>query len=178
MLVQFRRCNSDLDYASFTLCFLQNRHAFSQSFSLADSIIHLLGFLSNSQVILIEEGHSKVIGWGHYQFMNTEREIAPDGETAFIHSVFVSPDYRSSRVFLRGFRYLAEQVQTATHGVRYVEFCARCEDDYLNRLYSKFAQVVGEQEGHFGQENIYRVELSRLVTYLGMTKQPIDGKET
>lgn len=178
MLVQFRSCNSDLDYAQFTLFFLQNRHAFSPSFSLADSLIHLLGFLSDSQVILIEEGSTKVIGWGHYQFMNAEREAAPDGETAFIHSVFVSLDYRSSRVFLWGFRYLAEQIQAVNHQARYVEFCARCEDDYLNRLYSKFAQVVGEQEGHFGQENIYRVELSRLVAYLGMTKQPIDGKET
>lgn len=103
MLVQFRSCNSDLDYAQFTLFFLQNRHAFSPSFSLADSLIHLLGFLSDSQVILIEEGSTKVIGWGHYQFMNAEREAAPDGETAFIHSVFVSLDYRSSRVFLRGF---------------------------------------------------------------------------
>lgn len=169
MHVQFRRCTSDHDFAQFTLFFLRNRLEFNQVFSLTDSLVHILTFLPDSHLILIEEEQGKLIGWGHYQYVTAERQPDPEGEVCYIHSVIVEEKYRSSRVFLNGFRFLLRQVQEENAQVKQVTFCAAAEHVYLNRLYSKFAQVAGEQEGYHGQENIYMAEMNQLAAYLGLT---------
>ncbi|MCC8435156.1 GNAT family N-acetyltransferase [Brevibacillus sp. M2.1A] len=168
MHVQFRKCTSDHDFAQFTLFFMRNRLEFSRMFSLSDTLAHILTFLPDSHLILIEGERGKLVGWGHYQYMTAERQPDPEGEICYIHSVIVEEKYRKSRVFLKGFRYLIRQVQTENAQVKQVTFCADAEHAYLNRLYSKFAQVAGEQEGYYGQENIYMSEINQLASYLGM----------
>ncbi|WP_260506948.1 GNAT family N-acetyltransferase [Brevibacillus brevis] len=137
-------------------------------FSLSDTLAHILTFLPDSHLILIEGERGKLVGWGHYQYMTAERQPDPEGEICYIHSVIVEEKYRRSRVFLKGFRYLIRQVQTENAQVKQVTFCADAEHAYLNRLYAKFAQVAGEQEGYYGQENIYMSEINQLASYLGM----------
>lgn len=168
MHVQFRKCTSDHDFAQFTLFFMRNRLEFSRMFSLSDALAHILTFLPDSHLILIEDERGKLVGWGHYQYMTAERQPDPEGEICYIHSVIVEEKYRRSRVFLKGFRYLIRQVQTENAQVKQVTFCADAEHAYLNRLYAKFAQVAGEQEGYYGQENIYMSEINQLASYLGM----------
>ncbi|NRR22047.1 GNAT family N-acetyltransferase [Brevibacillus sp. MS2.2] len=168
MHVHFRKCTSDNDFAQFTLFFMRNRLEFSRMFSLSDTLAHILTFLPDSHLILIEDEGGKLVGWGHYQYVTAERQPDPEGEFCYIHSVIVEEKYRRSRVFLKGFRHLIRQVQEENEHVKQVTFRADANHVYLNRLYSKFAQVAGEQEGYYGQENIYMAEINQLASYLGM----------
>ncbi|NRS52020.1 GNAT family N-acetyltransferase [Brevibacillus sp. HB2.2] len=168
MHVQFRKCTSDNDFAQFTLFFMRNRLEFSRMFSLSDTLVHILTFLPDSHLILIEDERGKLIGWGHYQYLTADRQSDPEGEICYIHSVIVEEKYRRSRVFLKGFRHLIRQVQEENEHVKQVTFHADANHVYLNRLYSKFAQLAGEQEGYYGQENIYLSEINQLASYLGM----------
>ncbi|WP_282937509.1 GNAT family N-acetyltransferase [Paenibacillus sp. RC67] len=166
MLAHFRQCESDEDLARFTLYFIQNRKDFTSAFTLYDTVDHVLQFVQQSHIILIEDDDGTLIGWGHYRYMDKDHGANPNGEIAFVDSVIVKESYRSSRIFIQGFRYLANQMAEENPEVKLFQFHALSENLYLNRLYSKFAQVIATHEGYHGTENIYSTEFSQLLHYL------------
>ncbi|WP_028552093.1 hypothetical protein [Paenibacillus sp. UNC451MF] len=166
MLVRFRRCEGDEDLARFTLYFIQNRKDFSNDFTLNDTIIHVLEYVRDSHIIMIEDDRQHMIGWGHYCYVDENNEKKPDGEIAFVYSVILKEACRSSRIFWQGFHHMVNQIAEENSNVRHFRFHARQNNTYLNRLYSKFARIIGSREGEYGVDNVYSTEISELLRYL------------
>lgn len=166
MRATFRNCVSAEDYAQFTLYFIRNRQDFSVEFTLCDTLFHIIDSIDQSQIILIFDPMNTVIGWGHYRYVNTQNQHDPAGEIVFVESVIVSKEYRSTRLFVTGLCYLVNQIARENTHVRLLQFRAQEQNVYLNRLYSKFAQISGQHEGNYGMENLYSSEFQRLQSYL------------
>ncbi|MFE5321151.1 GNAT family N-acetyltransferase [Paenibacillus sp. NPDC056579] len=166
MLVRFRRCEGDEDLARFTLYFIRNRNDFSNDFTVHDTLLHVLEEVRDSHIIMIEDDRHHMIGWGHYCYVDENNEKRPDGEIAFVYSVILQEAYRSSRIFWQGFRHMANQIAAENTHVRHFRFHARQDNQYLNRMYSKFARIIGSREGVHGTENVYSTEISELYRYL------------
>ncbi|NME98733.1 GNAT family N-acetyltransferase [Aneurinibacillus aneurinilyticus] len=166
MLAHYRRCESDENYAQFTLFFIRHRTDFNSRFSLYDTLIHVLESIHDSHIILVEDAMNKMIGWCHYRYVTADYQPDPEGEIAFVNSIIVAKEYRSSRLFIQGFRHIVNQITEENSCVKHLQFYAQSDNAYLNRLYSKFASIIGEHEGYHGTENIYSADLDRLLRYL------------
>jgi hypothetical protein len=173
MSAHFRSCTSEEDYVQFTLFFIRNRLDFNRRFSLNDALFNVLETIHDSKIILVVDELDQVVGWGHYQYVTTEHEPDPQGEIVFIHSVILIPEYRSSRVFFTGFRYLVNQIIGENPQVKQVQFFAQMENVYLNRLYAKFARIIGQRDGYHGRENVYATEIGPLSAYLSTGRSTI-----
>lgn len=166
MSIQLKNCIQDEDYVQFTLFFMRNRHEFSNQFTVSDTLYHVLDTIQHSKVILIFNQSDQVVGWGHYQYASPGQEPDPQGEIVFINSVILLEEFRGSRAFFHGFRFLVNQIMEENRHVKQFQFYAQSENEYLNRLYAKFADVIGEREGLYGHENIYSVDILQLAAYL------------
>ncbi|WP_339207024.1 GNAT family N-acetyltransferase [Paenibacillus sp. FSL K6-3182] len=166
MFAHYRKCQSDEDYAQFTLYFIRNRKEFSRQFSLGDALFHVLESIHDSEILLIFDKNEQLIGWGHYRYVNAKYEYDPEGDIVFINSVIVLPSYRSSSLFSQGFRYMLNQIAAENSSVKFVQFHAQIDNAYLNRLYSKFSSVIRQREGYYGMENVYSVDFGQLHDYL------------
>jgi len=98
--------------------------------------------------------------------MTTEGEWQLDGEIAYIDSVILEEKYRSTRLFLQGFRHLTHLMSQENPHIKQVRFNALADNQYIVGLYGKFAQVIGEQEGVFGREYSFSSPFEELLRYL------------
>ncbi|USG63290.1 GNAT family N-acetyltransferase [Brevibacillus ruminantium] len=177
MHATFRSCQSDEDYAKFANYFIRNRKDFHHQFSLSDTLEHILMTSPDSQIILIEDREQKVIGWAHYEYTTNDDEIEAAHETVFVHSVILDKEYRSSWTFIKGFRYMVNQIAEQNRHIGQFQFSALESNVYLNRLYAKFAERTGALEGEYGREFIYSTDFARLYSYLnGMEERTRLGK--
>jgi len=166
MPAHFRRCEGDGDLARFTLYFIEHRADFNTNYSLSDTIAHVLEYIQHSHIIMIENDRKEMIGWGQYHYTDEHMEIKPDGEIAFVQSVNLDKSFRGGRAFLQGFRYMANRIAEENNHVTHFRFHAHSDNLYLNRMYSKFARIVGTQERDYGSDNVYSTEFSHLLRYL------------
>lgn len=154
-------CASDSDYARFARFYLRRSKEFRSQYTIYEAAAHILTTMQGTRILLFENESGELIGFIQYQYVESEA-------TAFIESVILSEEYRSSRVFFEGFRDLARQVCREYAGVKQFRFHALSDNRYLNRLYGKFAAKSGERNGADGTENVYIAELDGLLTYLGI----------
>ncbi|WEK54720.1 MAG: GNAT family N-acetyltransferase [Candidatus Cohnella colombiensis] len=175
MRAHFRVCQSDADLAQYALFFIRHQKEFNHQFSLANSLIHILRTVQHSHYILVLDDSDQVVGWGHYRFLNAEQQHDPHGELAFLDSTILLPAYRGGRTFLQGFRFLVNQISAQNPHVRTVQFHALADNDYLNRLYHKFAHRIGQSEGYHGVENVYETDFQSLMQYL-LTTKSVDNR--
>lgn len=174
MPVQLRRCESDEDYARFTLHFIRNRTEFSSRFLLMDALEYVMHSFQQSHTLLLEGEDGKLCGWVQYRYIEEEEENAPPGsrgDIAFVESVAINPEHRRSRAFFKGFRDLVGRIACENGRVKAVHFHALADNAYLNRLYAKFARPIGEREGYGGTENVYAADINRLLRYLRLAKE-------
>ncbi|WP_020619974.1 hypothetical protein [Paenibacillus daejeonensis] len=165
MSVQFTWCRSDADYARFVLYYIRNRHLFSEQLNLLESLFYVLDSIQRTRILLIQSGET-LIGWGQFGYVNEAYEPDPEGPILFMQSTAVAPDHRSPMLFFLGFREMIGSVIAETPHVREFHFFALRDHTYLNRLYSKFAQIIGQREGMHGEENIYATGMDELKRYL------------
>lgn len=168
MALHYRRCLTDEDRAKYTLYFIRNRADFHPSCSLAEALIHILHVINDAHIIMIEDDSGEMAGWGHYRYLTDNPETGTKGKIAFVESVMLEKQYRSSRQFFIGFRCLISQIADESPDVDTFQFYAREDHGYLNRLYGKFAQVIGKREGYFGIENIFSTRFACLREYLNV----------
>ncbi|GIP33419.1 GNAT family N-acetyltransferase [Paenibacillus sp. J2TS4] len=166
MYSYMKRCESDEDFAQFTLFLIRHSTEFHSRFSFAEALEHFLGIINNCRILLAMDRHNQLIGWVNYWYATADYEFDPHGELAFIDSVIINKEYRSGRVFLKGFQDMICLIAEENRQVKTVQFHALADNAYLNRLYSKFAHIVGSSEGYFGSENVYSTDFDQLLQYL------------
>lgn len=171
MGIHYRVCKNDEDFIEYALFFIRHRKDFSRLFSLSDTLMHVLETIRTSHIILVLDQMDNTIAWMNYRYVTQEYEPHPEGEIAFVDSVIMKESQRSSRLFVNGFRHLVNYIDQENHHVRTFQFHALADNVYLTRLYSKFADIIGQREGYHGTENIFSADFSRLLQYVNRAQK-------
>ncbi|OMF23858.1 hypothetical protein BK133_23500 [Paenibacillus sp. FSL H8-0548] len=170
MLAHYQICQSGTDFAEYTLFFIKHRADFKRQFSLSDTLLHILQASADDKIMLIKSPQNETIGWVHFKYLASSYESDPQGEIAFVDSVIIDNAYRSSRLFIEGFRHLISHIAEENKQVKQFEFHCLASQPYLNRLYSKFATLKAQRECDDELENIYLADFLQLQLYLNTTK--------
>ncbi len=166
MSLHYRRCVRDEDFVTFTRFFIRHRAEFNNGFSLSDIVAHILQCIQVSHVVLIEDNTNNVVGYLHYRFVTPENQPDPGGEIVFIDSAILLKEHRTPLSFTEGFHYILRQIAQENNRVKQVQFRAKADNAYLNRLYAKFAHFIGEYEAYNGTENIYSADFATLYQFI------------
>ncbi len=166
MSEHYRMCESDEDYARYTQFYIRHYQNFSKSYTLTDALLHILGTVSESRIMLILSESEQVIGWGQYRFLDQAELDNSLGATVFIDSVIVDSSNRSNRLFVRGFRQLLQFIEQDNPNVQHITFNALANNDYLNRLYAKFATAAGVREDTDEREHVFTARYDHVKQYL------------
>lgn len=170
MAIVFHVCQNDKDRADYTRYFIKHRAEFNSSFSLGETLLHILQTLGQSHIMIIRNEQEQIIGWMHFNYLNSDYQPDRHGAIAFVDSAIVDEKYRSSRLFLKGLRQLTRHMAAENPHLNRFEFRTPASNRYLNRLYAKFATVIGQIEGYQEIENVYSTHFSHLLLYLNGTK--------
>lgn len=166
MKIEYDFGSSGENLAAFSLYFIRHRKAFSRNFTLEKALLHLLETLSVSELLLLRDEQRAIVGYASFRCQQLDGQPDPQGKVAFVDSVVLEEDHRSSRVFVRSFREMVRYMLENYRGVQLFQFHALADQPYLNRLYGKFAEITGQAEGIHGPENIYTVDIDKLYSYL------------
>ncbi|OKL35310.1 hypothetical protein [Domibacillus mangrovi] len=163
------KCVTEEDYEKFVFFFLHNRHLFDEAFGINYSLFNAIGslylMLGDVNVVLILDEQDEVIGLACYTYGTRENDFE-DQHIVFVDCGVLKPDYRSSLVFFRYFKQLIQQMKEENDDITEFRFYAYRHHTYTQRLYRKFATVIGETEDQFAVKDIFSVEFSRLAQYL------------
>lgn len=152
-------CVQDRDYARFVSYYIDHSHEFDDHYTFHEAIAHLMICLNDSAILLFDDEDGKLQGFILYRYEEA-------GETVFIDSTILSPNYRSSLVFYKGFVDWVRQVMLDHSSIRRVRFHVVADHAYLNRLYAKFAKRIEERDGGSRAEFVYESTFSELKRYL------------
>lgn len=165
MYAYLKHCESDKDYAQFTLFFIRNRTDFHSKLSVQDVLQRVLENIENSQILLAYDSTQSPIAWVQYWYTDEEQGLSSDEVNLFIDSLFIEKKNRSTRTFFKLFSELFNQIAEENKQIKDVRFCALANNKYVNRLYSKFATIVGERESYLGTDNIYSANFKQLLHF-------------
>ncbi|RUL50343.1 MULTISPECIES: hypothetical protein [Lysinibacillus] len=163
------KCQQEEEYERFVYFLLQNRNmfdeAFGVSYSLFDAIGSLYLILGQENVLLILDEQEEMIGFACYTYGTRENQFE-DQHIAFVNCAVLKPNYRRSRAFLYYFKQLTKLMKEEKDDIKEFRFYAYRHHNYTQRLYRKFATVIGEIEDQFAIKDIFSVEFSQLCEYL------------
>lgn len=166
MTIYCKRCATDDDYAKASLFMLQNKTELHPGLSTVDIITLLYYYMTAGSLIMVMDADEHMLAVGAYYMGTPEQEFVDKQRVVLVDNVIVARSYRSTRVFIRGFRYLLSQIIEDNQEVQEFRFVALSENTYLQKLYPKFASFIGSREGTIGTEDIYSVEIHKLRTFL------------
>ncbi|WP_127533947.1 hypothetical protein [Paenibacillus kobensis] len=152
-------CRHDRDYARFVSYFIAQSHQFDDQYTFHEAVAHLMISLHNSRVMLFDDENGRLQAFILYRYEEGDN-------TVFIDSAIVTPEYRSSLEFYRGFGVWARHVMNERSDLSRVRLHVQADHTYLNKLYAKFAKPVGERENNGRAERIYETSFDELLRYL------------
>ncbi|MEK5257424.1 hypothetical protein [Paenibacillus sp. FSL E2-0201] len=156
-----KRCENDADYAKASLFILNNRRDLHPGFTTVDMIALIYSYLSEGQILNIMDINGQVIAIAAY-YQGTPDLHFEDKHVAYVDNVILDRAHRNTRVFIRGFNGLIEQIIQDHPETEEFRFAALNDNAYLQKLYSKFAKLSYTREGELGKENIYSTEISSI----------------
>lgn len=166
MEIHCKRCANDEDYAQVSLFMLKNRRDWHPSFTTVDVVTLVYSYITIGALILVMNTRGETVAFGAYYRGTPELDYQDEQKVVFVDSVIVAREYRSTRVFVRGFQYMLSQMVADNPVVDEFHFVALSENQYLKSLYSKFANYSHSREGSVGMEDVYIVEVSILKAFL------------
>lgn len=167
MSINYKVCTSDEDYAQASLFLIKHRRDLHPSFLVIDMVELIYSYITEGNLIVVTEEEGQVVGMAGYYYGTPELDYSDKHEVVFVDQAIITRSRRSTRVFLRGFQYLANQITQDHPEVHEFRFAALSDNTYLQRLYSKFAAPSYEREGTQGTEQIYSANMKKIQTLLG-----------
>ncbi|UFJ40324.1 hypothetical protein LOK74_20175 [Brevibacillus humidisoli] len=155
-------CQNDAEYEQFARFFLENREDFFRPYSLRVALQLIEKSVEQGNILLGFNDRGEVIGTLVYTIGTREADYL-DEHVVDISLLLLRKDYRKSKLFLHGFRRVADAIGEA--GAEEVRFHATADSPYLRKLYSKFASVVSQKRADTCIEDIYSVKYSDFVHF-------------
>ncbi|UFJ40326.1 hypothetical protein LOK74_20185 [Brevibacillus humidisoli] len=153
-------CQNDSEYEQFARFFLENRREFLHPYSLKAAVHYISKSLRDGKILLGFNERGEVIGTLVFTIGTQECNYLDD-HVVCINFVLLHKNYRKSKLFIHGFRRVAESIgQTGAEEIR---FNANSDSMYLRQLYGKFAGVVSQKQSGTYAEDSYSVKYSDFV---------------
>src|SRR5690554_23711 len=147
MSITCKRCTDDEDYAQACLFMLKNRRALHPGFITLDVISWMYSYITEGNLIQLMDADGCMIGVGCYYYGSPEQDYEDKHEVAYVDNVIIVQSLRSTRLFFRGFHYLLTQIEQDHPEISELRFAAQSSNDYLQKLYAKFATKSYTREG-------------------------------
>lgn len=156
-------CQNDDEYEQFVRFFLEHRGEFLHPYSVKDAIFFIERSIRKEEILLACNERNEAIGFLSYSLGSPDNGYE-DRHVAYISFLLIRQDYRKSTLFLHGLERVIESV--GQKGVNEVRFKASVDNDYLRRLYGKFAAVVSQKKNDNYDEDIYSIPYSDFVRFV------------
>lgn len=121
--------------------------------------------IDQTMILLVTNKDEKPIAAVSYSYGTRENQFE-DSDVVFIDCVLLEKELQGSLVFARCFLEMIKLISVEHPNTKEVRFYAYQHHHYLQRLYRKFARVVGEQESVFGIQDIFSVDFHELHQFL------------
>jgi hypothetical protein len=159
------RCTSDDDYAEASLFLLAHKRSLHPSFSTMDVVQLLYSYITDGHLVQVTDDNRRIVGLGAYYVGTPERDFA-DKEVAFVDVAIAHPEYRGTRVFLKGLAYMVACIRSDHPDVREMRLAALAENEYNCKLYAKFARFSYRREGSLGEELVFTTGIEEISAFL------------
>ncbi len=167
MRTQFRRCESDEDFAAASLFLLENRQDLHPSFTTMDTVSLLYAYITEGYLHIGVDEDGQVVGTAAYYHGTQDKQFS-DKQLACIDMVVLARKRRGGRLFLNSLRYMVGAIMTTHSEVEDLHFAALQENTYLCKLYAKFSKQVGIREGRNGHELIFSDNIRDIASRLNL----------
>lgn len=161
MTTKCRLCVSDDDFAQASLFLLARKRDLHPAYTSLEMVTLIYSYATQGRMISATDANSRVVGVSAYYLGTPERDFQ-DREVALLDMAIADPAYRGSRLFLQGLIFMVRSIVETNPEVRELRLAALAENDYLCRLYAKFAQPGYEREGSHGKETVFCEKMNRI----------------
>lgn len=150
-------CSNEEEFEQFARFFLENRGEFMHPYSVKASVHYISNSIKYGRILLALNDRKEAIGFLVFS-LGTPENGYEDSHVIYISFLLIRKDYRKSKLFLHGLKRLLDAV--GQNEVKEIRFMANTNDDYLRKLYGKFARVVAQKNSDSYVEDIYILSYS------------------
>ena len=161
MAIQCKRCETDEDFAKISLFLLEHKHDLHPSFRTMDVVSLVYSYMTEGNIVYVVDETGKVVGVSAYYHGTHEQEFR-DKEVAFMDIAVSDRAHRGTRLFIKGLSFMVSQIKENLPEVREIRLAALSENEYICKLYAKFARPAYKREGAIGEETIFSTRLEEL----------------
>ncbi len=161
MKVSYAPCVTDDDFAKTSLFLLERKYDLHPSFTTLQMVALIYSYITHGTIFRGVLPDGRTISAAAYYQGTPERDFV-DRDIALIDVAILDRPYRGTRSFLYGLRQLIDSIRCRHPEVQEVRFAALSTNDYLCKLYSKFATFVYYREGSAGEESVFSANITRL----------------
>ena len=142
-----------------------NKRSLHPSYSTMDVVQLLYSYITDGHLVQVTDENRRIVGLGAYYVGTPEQEFA-DKDVAFVDVAIAHPEYRGTRVFLKGLAYMVACIRSDHPGVRELRLAALAENEYNCKLYAKFAKLSHIREGSLGEEVVFTTGIEEISAFL------------
>ncbi|MCI3918856.1 hypothetical protein MO973_01245 [Paenibacillus sp. TRM 82003] len=161
MNVTYASCVADDDFAKASLFMLERKYDLHPSFTTLQMVALIYGYITQGTIFRGELPDGRTISIAAYYQGTPERDFV-DKDVVLIDVAILDRPYRGTRSFLHGLDQLIESIRCRHPEVQEVRFSARSANEYLYKLYSKFATFAYSRDGDSGEESVFSANITHL----------------
>lgn len=157
----FHTCLTDEDFAQASLFVLAHKRDLHPSYSTMEVITLLYSYLTQGNMITVKDAEERIIGVGAYYYGTPDQEFK-DRDVALLDMAIIDSVHRRTRLFVQGLQYMVNSIIEGHPEVQEIRLAAMSENEYLCRLYGKFAKACNIREGTHGEETVFCEKINTL----------------
>ncbi|WP_135553668.1 hypothetical protein [Paenibacillus cymbidii] len=154
-------CASEDDFARASLFLLAHKRDLHPAYTTLEMVTLIYSYATKGRIVSAMDDNRCVVGVSAYYIGTPERDFM-DRDVALLDVAIADPAYRGARLFLQGLVYMVQSIIEKEPEVQELRLAALADNDYLCRLYAKFAKPGYEREGSHGKEIVFCVKINTL----------------
>lgn len=164
-MTTYARCETDQDYADAAQFLLAHKLDLHPSLTTLDILPMFYHYVTNGYLIIVRGDDGQTVSVCAYYHGSPEHAFE-DKETALIDVAVTARAHRGTRLFLRGLAYTMRSIASTHPEVKEVRFAALADNEYICRLYRKFAESSHIRKGDVGEEIVFRSSIDNIIAFL------------
>ena len=148
MSIPIQKCETDEQWYRISEFFVRHGNMMNPLLHPSSILLEILTYKENGGVLYGEARGQIVCALG-YCIGTPDRQFDNPSD-AFVGSVILLDQFRFGKLFYSGWKALIEELNAAEVPVTHMHFHALKENEYLNRMYGRFAQTTGEFRNEYG----------------------------